>query len=185
MTPLQRSRLTIIGVVVLFMTPVLVAIYLNSSFSSWAPTTTRNFGHLLQPPVPIAGFKQGDQSERWMIILDAREGCDARCMSDLDLLRQIEKAMGRNADRAERAAILGPLDDQSQAVLSAFPDLKRLTTSSPESRAIEQLLAKENRAAGVFLVDPRGFLVMTYPRPLDGTALRKDLNHLLKWTEDA
>ena len=92
MKAVHRSRLVIIAVAALFLLPVLVATYLNSSWSSWAPTATKNFGTLVQPPVLVDAFASDDPEANWTLAYDGRGGCGAGCQEDLKLLSQIERA---------------------------------------------------------------------------------------------
>ena len=184
MKAVHRSRLVIIAVAALFLLPVLVATYLNSSWSSWAPTATKNFGTLVQPPVLVDAFASDDPEANWTLAYDGRGGCGAGCQEDLKLLSQIERAMGRHADRAGRAVMIDPRDPDMEAVRGLDPALRLVIIEGSVADAASAWTTHVP-PGGAFIIDPQGHLIMTYTAPLDGTGIRKDLNHLLKWTDDS
>jgi hypothetical protein len=59
-----------------------------------------------------------------------------------------------------------------------------------EAPALEPVWISQQRddtvlpaAARVLLIDPEGYGATWYPAAFDGTELRKDLRHLLKWSK--
>lgn len=183
MKAVHRSRLVIVAVAALFLLPVLVATYLNSSWSSWAPEATKNFGELVQPPILVSAFVSVDPDPVWTLAFDGRGGCGADCQEDLKLLSQIERAMGRHAGRAGRAVLLDSQDPNRLAIQQQDPTLQ-LVIEGGQADAITAWTGAVP-PGGAFIIDPQGYLIMTYTAPLDGTGIRKDLNHLLKWTDDS
>lgn len=183
MKAVNRSRMVIVAVAALFFIPVLVAMFLNSSWSAWAPAATKNFGNLVQPPLLTAPFQSQTDDRIWTLALDGRGGCGESCLDHVNLLSQIERAMGRHAARTRRALLIDPQDPAATTLGQRDPQLQ-LVTDPGQSGLAEAWLA-EISSRGAFIVDPQGYLIMTYTAPLDGTGIRKDLNHLLKWTDDS
>lgn len=185
--PLNRSRLTILGVAALFLAPVLIALYLNSAWTDWSPSTTRNQGILLTPATLIPGQ---EPRSNWLILQDARGGCDDTCITQLTLLRQVERALGRRADTAGRAVLLDRSDPAADRLKSEFPNLRYFYSGGTVANTLDQLgpdqlKIPDNQEARTFLIDPQNYLVMGYPAPVEGSAVRKDLNQLIKWADDS
>jgi cytochrome oxidase Cu insertion factor (SCO1/SenC/PrrC family) len=154
---------------------------------------TANRGELLSPPIPLQGVSlydgDGERVElfaagnnRWRILIPATGHCDETCAQHLYYTRQIRTAMGAYADRIERI-YLGREEQVvalfPQALRQQHPGLKILYTSGAEPSGIWEHAPVPGGPA-YFLVDPRGWVMMSYRAGMDGKAVMADLKFLLK-----
>lgn len=173
----------------LFAIPMAIAIFLNSTWSDWRPDRTSNFGRLVEPPVSLPAvdgpstfeFRLGDA--RWSMLF-VTQHCAAPCPKQLILMRQVHRAMGRDAGRVRKILVVGGelSDFVHRHIASEIPDLFTVERAgAPWLSAVSNALG-EDAEERVLIVNPRGHIVFSYPRALDATGLRKDLSHLLKWS---
>lgn len=181
MNPKARSRLVLLLVATLFLLPFLVAVALR--FGGWEPPNTRNFGTLLQPPVPVGELvgrrDEGGRWEwintehEWTLLVRVPDDCAEPCAATLEMLPNVRTALGRHAGRLHPFVL-------ADAGLSAtrempFP-LMRLEgpLPAPLSRV------PDGSRVEAWLVDPHGFVVLHYPPGFDPADLRRDLSRLLR-----
>lgn len=193
--PARRPRWTLAVLVAVFVAPPLTAWLLY--FGGWRPGDTVNYGILITPPRPVGvlalerrgggALDAKSLSGKWTLIQVDRFPCDARCAHRLWVTRQVRITLGKDLDRVRRVLVLtGPgVDPHARAMQAAHPDLIVAGgTPAQLARLYRWLDAGEARAVEghVFLVDPRGNLMMRYPRDLKPEGLQKDLRRLLKYS---
>lgn len=171
----NRNRWVLIGLAALFMVPVMVAIYLNSNLTDWRPGSLNVHGTLIEPVAPIvAAESMADapwHEQRWSMLVDASEGCEAACQQAVAVINQVHPTLGRLAPKIERVVLVRP----GQTLDPAW-DVQTLVGAG----VLTVSLPAEHHNAAVYLVDPFGNLMMRYAHGLDPTGLRKDLQRLLK-----
>ena len=177
-----RSKfLLLIGV---FAVPV-VAAYL--AFFGWRPAGHTNYGDLLKvtPLQHTAGATHegmpldlGALRGKWLMVHVGPASCDAACIRQLYLMRQIRIAQGKEQSRIERLWVLTGTGAVSPALLQAHPGLH--VWRPADAAFIEQFPAAKNRAAHIYLVDPLGNLMLRFPAEPDAKRMMKDLRLLLK-----
>src|SRR5690606_15679719 len=88
-----------------FLSPFVAAVVMR--FGGWQPGSTRNFGELIQPPLPMAEVSahRADSGEPWIfentdhhwsMLVKLPEPCDAACDARLELVRNVGVSMGRH-----------------------------------------------------------------------------------------
>ena len=108
--------------------------------------------------------------------------CDAACAADLTRLRQVQKALGRDADRvdvvfADLGAGISPPQTPGE------PPLEVRTLTGASRDRLRAALGAERLAMGrVLLADSRGDLVLSYPPDVAQRELLRDLKRLLSGT---
>jgi cytochrome oxidase Cu insertion factor (SCO1/SenC/PrrC family) len=100
--------------------------------------------------------------------------CEAQCAAELDRLQQVHAALGRDQDRVQRVFLTGDPRESSRRQSG-------LVAGRLEPRSsLSMLLGPERIAAGrVFVVDPLGNLVSSYPPDADRRRILEDLERLL------
>ena len=181
MTPRNRARLTLLFLVVLFAAPVLIAVGLH--WSGWEPTQTRNHGELLRPPPELGTYslRRADGSpyawepaaRRWRIVVAPPPDCADTCVELIAGLDKVWQLQGRHADRLD-VLWLG-------AVPNDAAPFRRFVPLQTQADFVAALPGNASQGAPtVYLLDPRGFLVMRYAPGFDLAGLREDVARLLK-----
>ena len=168
------SRLTLWVLLAAFFGPLLIASILYYS-SGWRPVGHTNHGTLIDPPRPLAGAVfQG----KWSLVYVGPGRCDADCQHTLYYMRQTHLGLGRLYTRTQRLFLqTAPCCDG--ALAQQYPDLIRVDATSPAMRPVLGQFPLQRRATGIFIVDPRGNLMMQYDSHAPPPGLLEDLKHLL------
>lgn len=107
-------------------------------------------------------------------------GCAAPCQAQVHLLKQVHTSLNKDIKRVQRV-LLVPTDIQGEAMndlQKKYPDLIILAGADAQTA---KFAAEFNVAGGqVYLVDPLGNLMMSYPEKTDSKKLFSDLKRLLK-----
>lgn len=147
-------------------------------YGPWQPSPLPGSRELLVPPVATpAGWlaDTADGVQPWSLVYARTTACDERCVQDLERLRQVHAALGRDADRVQRVYL-----DGGDAPRSADPALvQRRLDDGPGAAVARALDAAQLRLGRVYIADPRGNLVASYPSDVDQKELLRDLKRLL------
>lgn len=186
-----RGRRILLALLAIALLPVAIAwtLYLID----WRPQRTGNHGELVQPARPLAdlNFSAIDGTPRslvalrgkWTLVYIGPGSCPESCRATLHQLSQVVLAQGKEMDRVRRVFLAeGAVE---RAALAKLPDeFAGLEAWTGEARTIEALraqLAVPGEASGrVYLIDPLGNLMLTYPAGFDASGMRKDLGRLLR-----
>ena len=167
---------------------------------------TANQGTLVQPPRELPGvtlredggeFHHADLERRWTLLVPNRgDTCDAACEQSLYLTRQIHIAMGKEFNRIRRYYV----GDRAAADTALAVD--QLSDNGPAPANFAAYLADEHRGTQVlqlapadyaplfpeqledattwYLVDPAGWIMMSYSGSIPYKDVMADLKFLLK-----
>jgi hypothetical protein len=187
-----RGRGPALLLLLLFAAPLAFAFWLYYG-SGWRPTGHTNHGALIDParPLPEVALAAVGGSEplpkvfegKWSLVVigqgtAAEHGCDAPCQRALVYARQTWLSLGRELTRVQRV-LLAPAGCCDADYLKREHDgLVALDATTPGADA---LLAQfpSPTADGIYVVDPRGNLMMRYDVHQDPKGLRLDLKKLL------
>jgi hypothetical protein len=169
----MRSRRTLWLLLLVFFGPLLLASALYYT-AAWRPQGHTNHGRLIDPPRPLAGAMFRG---KWSLVYVGAGSCDARCQHTLYFMHQTQLGLGRLYTRAQRV-FLQTSPCCNPAVPREYPDLISVRA---ESAAMQPLLQQfpAARATAIFIVDPRGNLMMQYDSNDPPRGLLDDLTHLL------
>ena len=142
-----------------------------------------NYGTLL-PTVPapaIRGtrddgspFHLGDLHGRWVLLVSGRGECDSACERKLYVIRQARTMQGKDQDRIVRVWIVVGDAAPAATLLAKHPGLVVV-------RAAETAPAMPPGGADMlYLIDPLGNLVLSFPADPDIKGIATDLTRLLK-----
>lgn len=178
----SRSKfLFLIGV---FVVPV-VAAYL--AYFGWRPSGHTNYGELLKvtPLQHTAGkaldgaaFNLDALRGKWVMVHVGSARCDAACVRQLYLGRQIRIAQGKEQSRIERLWVLTDAATPDATLLQEYPGLR--VWRPAEAAFVAQFPAVRNRSDHIYLVDPLGNLMLRFPAQVEPKRMMKDLKLLLK-----
>lgn len=166
-------------------------------YTGWLnPAGHTNQGQLIQPPLPVASlnletlsgeplaerFAAGQADPQWLMVVAAGE-CGSGCEELLYLARQANIALGKNASRVSRAAVVGSITgDLAARWPTEYRLMERLRPISGTTPDWPSGINPENEPR-LLLVDPFGNVMMHYGPENSGQDMLKDLKHLLKLSQ--
>lgn len=134
---------------------------------------------LLQHPVRLPSEWRGEPAENarapWQLIYARMTPCEEQCVRHVGRLLQVERALGRDAERVRRVVwhvgALPPLEG---------PEPAAYALDGAIGRAVVAVLGPERLGEGrVYVADPRGDVILSYPPDVDQKELLRDLERLL------
>ena len=139
---------------------------------------------LLEPPVATpAGWlaAPADVPTTWFLIYARTTPCEPQCARDLERLRQVHLALNRDAERLQTVYLHTgewppPRGDDGAGVA---PLLARRLDEAPGTSVARSLDAQDLRVGRIYVADPRGSLIASYPRDVEQKELLRDLKRLL------
>lgn len=183
--PVKRGRIKLLALAAFFALPVLAGYV--AYFLDWVPGSAANYGTLLQPRLLPDVLLEGVDSRplkfselrgKWLLVQFDGGGCDTHCERKLYFMRQVRKALGKDMTRVERVWLLTDQQRPKAALLEAIEGTR---LAHPAERVFSREFPAERSAIDhIFLVDPRGNLMMRFPRDPDPSRMLKDLQRLLK-----
>jgi hypothetical protein len=144
----------------------------------WVPGTRGNYGELIKPRL-LSGAPLDALRGKWVLLSFDAAGCDAYCERKLYLMRQVRAAQGKDAGRVERvwaltdngrahAELLGAIEGTHVVPLKEAPALRGFPADAADR---------------IYVVDPLGNLMMSFPRDPDPSKMLKDLQRLLRLSQ--
>jgi hypothetical protein len=183
-----RGRRHLILIASLFVVPLATAILLYYS-SDWRPVVNAQ-GTLIEPPRPVdvAGVRLADGrpapaevlTGRWSVIHPATGRCDERTRALLDELARVRLALDKDADRVRRVLFH---DGGCEGIATGPRDADLLVLAATDNAGEAfraQFPPAVDGAPGIYIVDPHGNLMMSYPASGSARGLLKDLERLLR-----
>jgi cytochrome oxidase Cu insertion factor (SCO1/SenC/PrrC family) len=188
------SRRPLWLVLAAFLAPLALAFLLYYGVNGWRPSGTTARGDLVDPPRPLpesslatpdgaitsTRFLRG----HWSLVYIGAGSCDARCRKALSRMRQVRLALGDDRTRVQRVFLAtGDCCDRSYlesehpglltARLDDAPGARMLAAFTLTERHVEQ-------SGRVYIVDPLGNLMMSYPPDAPPKGMLEDLKKLLR-----
>jgi hypothetical protein len=187
------GRLKLLLLALVFAAPVVIGWLLYAN--DWHPGG-KSHGELVKPPraldfpvlqtVQKKSFDASDWRSKWHMVYISRGECGQSCLSELHKMRQLHVALAKEIDRVQRVWLvvdtlpsgqIGLLQDQ-------YPDLIILQNASALAAQFDLTGNPAASSSGIYLVDPVGRLMMSYPHDAEPSGIHKDLMRLLtySWT---
>ena len=173
----RKNRLMLIGIVALFVVPMLFAVALN--WSGWRPTGSKAYGKLIDPPrvVDAAAVTLADGNRfawrnpqwQWTLLALPGPGCAEKCRAALADVLRMRATLGRNVERLRVLYLGAPLSAEALAQLAP------LQQGTDDTAAFDPWRAQGDDTLALALVDPGGLLMMAYPQGFDVGGVRRDL----------
>jgi hypothetical protein len=177
-----KNKLPIIALVVLFLTPVIVAIVMNSNWVNYSPKSFKNRGDLIKPPIKITDNDNLKRFEGfWTLVYSHVGKCQQDCLKILDSLYRIRLTKGHKMNEV-KLLLLHP-DSDSVDIPKQYTSIEQQSyQQSDKLNEILAALSKQsfNHGNGLFILAPEGFLMMSYPQDFKPQDVIKDLGLLLR-----
>jgi hypothetical protein len=172
----RRGRRTFYLLIAVFFGPLIVSFTLYY-FSSWRPVGQTNHGELMQPPRPLPGAPQSLQEE-WSLVYIGDARCDDACRETLTFGRQVRLALNKEMTRVRRVLLATEGCCTNEYLATEHTGL--VVEDASAATALLAQFPEADRARSLFVVDPRGNLVMRYDARNEPKGLLTDLKKLLK-----
>ncbi len=184
-----KHRLKFIGLILVFVSPF-VAGWMALYVFKLHPASNQ-YGDLVQPVKPLIlpavqaldGKKRSpDFWKKWTFVVIANDGCQQLCQKNIYYLRQMRIALGRDIERVQNV-LLTPQKVASalKQKLKEYPALTVIENAPPElSRLFDLPGHVPGRSPMLYLIDPTGNLMMTYPAQNKPRSILHDIQRLLK-----
>ncbi|WP_133512781.1 SCO family protein [Candidatus Thiosymbion oneisti] len=186
-----RSLAPLWAMVAVFAAPVIAAwfFYLNPEY---LPAGRTNKGELIEPVVALPAdlalstqdgtdFSRDLLAGKWTLVYLAGGACDDACRNQLIAMRQIRLALGESQRSVERLLVLtdATATDLAQELGAEFAGMR---VALGGGRLPELLLLGEDTAAldRIYILDPRGNLMMRYAADAPARDTLEDMERLLK-----
>ncbi|NOZ11682.1 MAG: hypothetical protein GXP09_11650 [Gammaproteobacteria bacterium] len=188
---MSSSKFQIIVLIVIGIIPVVAARY-------FTPTHFVSNGELVQPARPIENVElQGMDGQavefsslksKWTMIYIGNSACDKECWQNLYKMRQVRLSQGKHMRRIQYAWLLLDQAVDIAALKVRLQEHPKLQVFRGDVAAIKALSrqfvlkqgAPEDGLNRIYLIDPLGNLMMSYPADADPTGIRKDFERLLR-----
>jgi cytochrome oxidase Cu insertion factor (SCO1/SenC/PrrC family) len=189
----RPKRGTLLLLALLFFTPLLLAFAIYYG-SAWRPTGRTNHGVLIDPartlpPIAlpqIAASTGGDSlaaadvlTGKWSLVYVGSGNCDAGCRDTLYFMRQTHLGLANLIPRVQRVFLVASGCCDRDYLAREQPNLITLNADGAAGLSLLAQFPAERRDSSIFVVDPRGNLMLRYDAHDDPRGLRNDLKKLL------
>jgi cytochrome oxidase Cu insertion factor (SCO1/SenC/PrrC family) len=185
-SPRTINRLKLLGIGALALAPVLGS-YLLYWF--WLPENHTNYGTLIEPrSLPSAAMTLTDDKPfgfeqlrgRWVFVVVDGGDCGARCQEKLWTIRQVRQAQGKEMGRVERVWLID--DDKAPSAEVVRDYAGTWFVRSRSNPTLAAFPAERSNRDHVYLVDPRGNVMLRFPKDPEPKLMIKDIGRLLKYS---
>lgn len=141
----------------------------------WLGGQTTNHGQFISPMIKLDSLNQ----QKWHLLLISDQACDSQCLTQLDKLARLRLALGRLSRKVDLRLMV-----TEKSLLPNNTIRKQMEEIALASQVLspieKQLLIKRRYQRGVFIVDPHGYMILSYPLDMQQKPIYKDLKHLIK-----
>ncbi|MCF6264864.1 MAG: hypothetical protein L3J24_14930 [Xanthomonadales bacterium] len=181
-----NGRLVILGVFAAFLTPVIIAMLMQSNFWSYQPESSKAHGTLIKPVVELSELREiiDDRSKWWLVSL-ANGNCDESCEKTLIEMRQLRKATGAHSGEVGLLFVSSDASSNEQQQRIQAIEAKILQINNHSIYSLINNSGSGTETAGeMWLLDRELNLFMHYPAGHNATGARKDLKRILTWAQE-
>jgi cytochrome oxidase Cu insertion factor (SCO1/SenC/PrrC family) len=187
----KRKTYTPWLLMLVFVLPVLAS-YTYFFYGDHNNSSTSNNGELITPVIAIESLALTDGSNKllsrkdltykWSMLYIVGKNCDEACNQGLYHMRQINIALGKNADRFQHWAIhLDATNPEfTQLIELEYPNTLHAYTSRKILSNVFSTPEDNLLSNNIYIMDPIGNIMMRYTPEISPKLILKDLNKLLK-----
>ena len=192
--PNKKNKIIIAAVIIVFTGPLILSWFIFNHTDFLEARGTSNYGQIINPPILLEDFSLVDPTNlerkntlygKWSMIFVA-ESCDEICMENVYRMRQIHMGIGKHSLRVQKVLFL---TNQHPGELSKlFINYAGQQVINTDSVDLDTLLDKfrsekvinPTKAGHIYIADPLGNLMMSYPSDINPKGILKDLKKLLR-----
>lgn len=170
---LKKNRMLLLLIMASFVLPFVIG---DMAYKlGWYKGGQTNNGQLIDPPAAFADFRArqpGGEAvdgafvrSNWWLVYVMPTRCEAACRNRLFQMRQVKKALGREAGRVRPLLVMtSPAAPDVDALLRAeFPEVARVDADSSQvNSALARVTEGATEAGNLFIMDPMGWIMMSY-----------------------
>lgn len=193
----KKNRTILIALFVVFFGPIILAYVAYEYFIDHHPVETRNRGQLLEPPHELPEFelttvdgaplRLEDLKGKWTLTYIGDGQCEQPCAEALNKMQQARLLQGGESKRIQRLYLMTEARP-AVSLEKAIQDNPGLIVAKGSAEQLKAVLRPfqisyqqpAGEAARVYIIDPQGFVMMSYPPGFDTADLYKDIKHLLR-----
>ena len=179
----RKGRRTLLVIAGLFTFPIVVAMYMYFTNSTFIPGMSTEHGEFITPPrsLPDTQLSATDPQARfrktWALLVLADQRCDSTCIEALEHIRQIRLSLGPKMTRLNTVYLPGASTAVPVELAEEHPKL--IVVDPANSAEIRSIIGTYSNGE-IFMVDPLGNLMMRYAPDTGMGDIRKDVAHLFK-----
>lgn len=194
-----NQKWIVIVLFILFALPFSLSWFLFNFTDFGRGEGTASHGELIVPPRLLPDVQLTDPAdkannsarlyEKWSLVYLLDGECDNACEQNMYRMRQLQLAMGKHAPRVQRVFINygnDPVEFSSKQLQEYRGQLlvKASGMNNLDTPALFELTEGDSplSAHRIYIVDPRGFLMMSYAPDADPGGIIKDLKRLLRYS---
>jgi len=156
------------------------------------PTGRTNYGELITPqrPLPPLTLRELDGRPvapaslrgRWLMVQVDGGDCNEVCQRKLWRMRQVRLTSGKDAERVERVWLISDSAPLPTIVMREYEGTRLLRADVTELKAflLPPADAGSELADHIWMIDPLGNLMLSWPKEADPNRMKRDLAKLLK-----
>lgn len=186
----NSKKWQVLLIALVFIAPVVAALL-------WKPTGYVNYGELVEPARLIKDerlkkldgtpFHFSHLRRKWTLLYVGGRLCNDVCKDSLHKIQQLRLAQSKNAHRVQSvylvpddggAYVARTLVDQHPGMIGLAADATAFKRLTEQFKVNDQ--TPLNGTQRIYIVDPLGNLMMSYPPDADPSEMNKDLKRLLK-----
>ena len=190
----KKNKIIIIVIVLVFIAPSILSWYVFNHTDFLETRGTSNYGQIITPPIqlenlslidPLNPDRKDTLHGKWSMIYVA-ERCDDICMQNVYRMRQIHMGMGKHSLRVQKVLFLIDQDlDELSSLLANYKGQQVINTNSVDTDILLEKFRIEGvkdlpRFQRIYISDPFGNLMMSYPPGINPKGILKDLKKLLR-----
>ena len=184
------SRYVLLGLFAVFAAPIALAFVFHAGSGSWFVPASGNRAALLDPPRPVPVDRvvllsgellpAGYFDRRWTLVHLAAGECADGCAAALRAMRQARLALGRYRTRVQRLLLLPAGVPSPGAAVADHPVARATPAWRQVLRPPDSAGGRSKAGGGLWLVDPRRFVISYFPPGAGPRAIKHDLARLLR-----
>ena len=190
----KKNKIIIIVIVLVFIAPSILSWYVFNHTDFLETRGTSNYGQIITPPIqlenlslidPLNPDRKDTLHGKWSMIYVA-ERCDDICMQNVYRMRQIHMGMGKHSLRVQKVLFLIDQDlDELSSLLANYKGQQVINTNSVDTDILLEKFRIEGvkdlpRFQRIYISDPLGNLMISYPPGINPKGILKDLKKLLR-----
>jgi hypothetical protein len=178
-----RNLRTVALLAALFLIPLVLA-FLMYYGDAWRPSGRTNHGALILPARALPRASAPDIAatftHAWSLVYVGDGACDASCRNALFVMRQTRLGLNNDMHRVQRVFVATSIVTAEEFLAREHPGLVVIDASGVAAEPLVAQFPRDERTHTVFIVDPRGNLMMRFDAEANPRGLREDLTKLLK-----